>query len=165
MSENIKNAYFAGGCFWGVEYYFEHLDGVKAAISGYMGGTMPNPDYRSICTGQTGHLEVVKIVYDENTVSYESLAKLFFEIHDFTQINGQGPDIGTQYLSAIFYDSEEQKEILKNLKNLLSQKGYDVATKLISTLNTPFYEAEEYHQDYYEKQNKLPYCHKHKKIF
>ncbi|NQY94712.1 MAG: peptide-methionine (S)-S-oxide reductase MsrA, partial [Campylobacteraceae bacterium] len=110
MSENIKSAYFAGGCFWGVEYYFEHLEGVESAISGYMGGSMPNPDYRSICTGLTGHLEVVQINYDPSIVSFESLTRLFFEIHDFTQTNGQGPDIGSQYLSAIFYNDEEEKD-------------------------------------------------------
>ena len=165
MNENTKCAYFAGGCFWGVEYYFEHLKGVISAISGYMGGTMPNPDYRSICTGQTGHLEVVKIIYDSNIVNYESLVKLFFEIHDFTQTNGQGPDIGSQYLSAIFYDNEEEKEISKNLINQLTLKNYDVATSLISTHNTPFFEAEEYHQDYYDRNQKVPYCHSHKKIF
>jgi len=165
MSENIKSAYFAGGCFWGVEYYFEKHNGVKAAISGYMGGEMPNPNYRSICTGTTGHLEVVRVDYDCSIVDYESLTKLFFEIHDFTQTNGQGPDIGSQYLSAIFYDNEDEKNISKNLITTLTQKGYEVATKLISTLNTPFFEAEDYHQDYYEKEQKVPYCHKRREIF
>ena len=165
MQADTKSAYFAGGCFWGVEYYFEHLDGVKAAVSGYMGGGMPHPDYRSVCSGLTGHLEVVRIDYDSSIVDFESLAKLFFEIHDFTQINGQGPDIGSQYLSAIFYNDEEQKSISKKLIEQLSQKGYEVATNLISTHNTPFFEAEEYHQDYYDRHNKMPYCHSRKNIF
>jgi len=165
MSENIKSAYFAGGCFWGVEYYFEHLEGVESAISGYMGGSMPNPDYRSICTGLTGHLEVVQINYDPSIVSFEFLSKLFFEIHDFTQTNGQGPDIGSQYLSAIFYNNDEEKETSETLIELLSQKGYVVATSLISTLNTPFFEAEDYHQNYYDVQQKTPYCHQRKIIF
>ncbi len=165
MSEKIKNAYYAGGCFWGVEYFFEHYKGVKSAISGYMGGTMPHPDYRSVCSGLTGHLEVVKVVYDSSLVDYETLTKLFFEMHDFSQTNGQGPDIGSQYLSAIFYNNEEEKEISKKLIELLNNKGYKVATNLISTLNAPFFEAEEYHQDYYDRHQKLPYCHSRKKIF
>ena len=164
-NDNIQKAYFAGGCFWGVEYFFEKLDGVKSAISGYMGGTMPNPDYRSICSGTTGHLEVVEVTFDSQIVDYETLAKLFFETHDATQTDGQGPDIGSQYISAIFYDSAEQKDIAKNLINILENKGYKIATKLISTLNTPFFEAEEYHQDYYFKHNKTPYCHSFKSKF
>ena len=100
---NIKKAYVAAGCFWGVEYHFEKLEGVITAVSGYMGGHIKDPNYEMVCSGLTGHLEVVEITYDESIVSFETLAKLFFEIHDFTQTNGQGPDIGTQYLSAIFY--------------------------------------------------------------
>ena len=135
------------------------------AISGYMGGTMANPGYKDICTGQTGHLEVVEVNYDENIISFEQLSRLFFEIHDFTQINGQGPDIGSQYLSAIFYNNEHEKQIVKSIIDELSSKGYNVATKLISTLNTPFFIAEDYHQDYYTKTGKAPYCHSYKKIF
>ena len=164
-NNNIQKAYFAGGCFWGVEYFFEELDGVKSAISGYMGGTMPNPDYRSVCSGNTGHIEVVEVTFDSEVVDYETLAKLFFETHDATQIDGQGPDIGSQYISAIFYDNAEQKSIAKELINILENKGYKIATKLISTLNTPFFEAEEYHQDYYFKHNKTPYCHSFKSKF
>ena len=165
QNNNIQKAYFAGGCFWGVEYFFEKLDGVKSAISGYMGGTMPNPDYRSVCTGDTGHIEVVEVTYDSEIVDYETLAKLFFETHDATQVGGQGPDIGSQYISAIFYDNIEQKDIANNLINILEKKGYKIATKLISTLNTPFFEAEDYHQDYYFKHNKIPYCHVYKSKF
>jgi len=161
----LKSAYFAGGCFWGVEYHFEKLPGVKEAISGYMGGKVNNPSYREVCSGTTGHLEVVKIVYDPQIVSFETLAKLFFEIHDPTQTNGQGPDIGTQYLSAIFYNDEDEKDTSKKLITLLESKGYKIATKLISTLNTPFFEAEDYHQDYYFVHNKAPYCHSYQKRF
>ncbi len=157
---SISKAYFAGGCFWGVEYHFEPLNGVTSAISGYMGGTMPNPDYRSVCSGKTGHLEVVEVTYDDTIVSFETLAKLFFEIHNPEQTNGQGGDIGSQYLSAIFYNNQEEKEIVKRLISILENKGYNIATKLISTLNTPFFEAEDYHQDYYEKTGKKPYCHR-----
>ena len=164
-NKSIKSAYFAAGCFWGVEYLFSKVDGVRSATSGYMGGTMPNPNYRSICTGTTGHLEVVKVDYDELIVSFEKLTKLFFEMHNFTQENGQGPDIGSQYLSAIFYNNENEKNTSKDIINLLTNKGYKVATKLISTLNTPFFQAEDYHQDYYDKTGKTPYCHSFKKVF
>lgn len=160
---NMKNAYFAGGCFWGVEYHFEKLDGVHAAISGYMGGSTDNPDYKSICTGTTGHLEVVKIEYDASKVSFETLAKQFFEIHDFTQTNGQGPDIGSQYLSAIFYVDQEQKEVSEKIISKLESMGYKVATSLYEEVK--FFEAEDYHQDYYERHQKVPYCHSYNKIF
>ena len=162
---DTKSAYFAGGCFWGVEYFFEKYEGVKAAISGYMGGTLNNPSYQEVCSGRTGHLEVVRVDYDPNIVSFEQLTKLFFEIHDPSQTNGQGPDIGPQYLSAIFYNNENEKEISKKLINELESKGMNIATKLISTHNTPFFEAEEYHQDYYFKHNKMPYCHSYEKRF
>lgn len=159
----MKQAYFAAGCFWGVEYYFEKLEGVHSAISGYMGGQIDNPTYEMVCTGFSGHLEVVKIEYDESIVKYEDLVKLFFEIHDFTQINGQGPDIGSQYLSAIFYSNEEEREICENLIEKLEDMNYKVATSLYEL--SEFFEAEDYHQDYYERHRKVPYCHKYKKIF
>jgi len=165
MTSNIKNAYFAGGCFWGVEYYFEKLEGVQSAISGYMGGHLNNPTYKDICSGTTGHFEVVKVNYDENIITFEELTKLFFEIHDPTQKNGQGPDIGTQYLSAIFYNDDEELKISKELIQTLKKRGYDVVTQLISAQNTPFFEAEDYHQDYYFVHNKVPYCHSYIKKF
>ena len=161
----LKSAYFAGGCFWGVEYYFEKLEGVQSAISGYMGGHVKNPSYKEICTGSTGHLEVVQINYDENIISFEALAKLFFEIHDPTQTNGQGPDIGSQYLSAIFYNNEKEKECSQSLIKILESKGYSIVTKLIDGANIPFYEAEDYHQDYYFEHDKVPYCHSYTKRF
>ena len=163
MKENINSAYFAGGCFWGVEYYFEHLKGVKSAVSGYMGGVMPYPDYRSVCSGLTGHFEVVKIDYDSSIVDFESLLKLFFEIHDFTQINGQGPDIGSQYLSAVFYNDIKEKNITKKLINILTNKGYNVATSLYKAHD--FFDAESFHQNYYQRKGGVPYCHSYKKIF
>jgi len=162
---NIKSAYFAGGCFWGVEYYFEKLKGVQSAISGYMGGHLENPTYKDICSGTTGHFEVVQINYDENIVSFEELTKLFFEIHDPSQTNGQGPDIGSQYLSAIFYNNEKEKESSASLIQILEDKGYFVATKLIDGANVLFYEAEDYHQDYYFIHKKVPYCHSYTKRF
>ncbi len=162
---NIKSAYFAGGCFWGVEYYFEKTDGVKDAVSGYMGGRLPNPDYKSVCTGLTGHLEVVKVVYDSDKTNFETLARLFFEIHDPTQMDGQGPDIGNQYLSAVFYNDDNEKNIAQSLIHKLEENGYKIATKLISAQNHIFYEAESYHQDYYTKTGKTPYCHSYTKRF
>lgn len=156
-------AYFAAGCFWGVEDHFQKLEGVYSAISGYMGGQVENPDYHSVCTGTTGHLEVVKVSYDKCQVSFDELAKLFFEIHDFTQENGQGPDIGSQYLSAIFYVDENQKKITLELIDKLQDMNYKVATSLYEVCK--FYKAEDYHQDYYEKTGKAPYCHTYRKIF
>uniref|UniRef100_UPI004048B703 peptide-methionine (S)-S-oxide reductase MsrA n=1 Tax=Aliarcobacter sp. TaxID=2321116 RepID=UPI004048B703 len=159
----MKYAYFASGCFWGTEYFFENFKGVKSAVSGYMGGTIPNPSYEMVCTGFSGHLEVVRVEYDEAEVSYELLVKQFFETHDFTQTNGQGPDIGSQYLSAIFYSNSEEKDISEKLISELENKGYKVATSLYELV--PFYEAESYHQDYYERHQKVPYCHSYRKIF
>jgi peptide methionine sulfoxide reductase msrA/msrB len=159
----MKYAYFASGCFWGTEYFFENFKGVKSAVSGYMGGSIANPSYEMVCTGFSGHLEVVRVEYDEAEVSYELLVKQFFETHDFTQTNGQGPDIGSQYLSAIFYSNEEEKEICEKLINELESKNYKVATSLYELV--PFYEAEAYHQDYYERHQKVPYCHSYRKIF
>jgi peptide methionine sulfoxide reductase msrA/msrB len=160
---NEKEAYFAGGCFWGVEYYLEKLDGVKDVVSGYMGGARENPTYKDVSSGNTGHLEVVKVIYDPAKINYETLAKTFFEIHDPTQTNGQGPDIGEQYQSAIFTSDEKEKETINNLINILKQKGYRVATKVYDI--KPFYEAEDYHQNYYTKHNKIPYCHGYIKKF
>lgn len=159
----FKQAYFASGCFWGTEYFFEKFKGVVSAVSGYMGGHMVNPDYRSVCTGLTGHLETVKVEYDDSLVNYEELAIQFFETHDFTQTNGQGPDIGSQYLSAIFYSNDSEKKICENLIEELTSKGYKVATSLYELVT--FYEAEDYHQDYYERHQKVPYCHMYRKIF
>ena len=156
-------AYFAAGCFWGVEYHFSKLKGVYSAISGYMGGHLENPDYHSVCTGTTGHLEAVKVEYDKSQVSYEELVKLFFETHDFTQIDGQGPDIGSQYLSAIFYLNQREKDIALKLIDELEEMNYKVASSLYEA--STFYEAEDYHQDYYEKTGKTPYCHRYRKIF
>ncbi len=163
--QNSKKAYFAGGCFWGVEYHFEGLKGVISAVSGYMGGKSENPTYKDVCYKDTGHLEVVEITYDPKIVEYETLVKLFFEIHDPTQTNGQGPDIGSQYLSAIFYNDDEELKVIKKLIGILERKGLKIATKLIEAKKHKFYEAEEYHQDYYKKNNQKPYCHTYTKRF
>ena len=160
---NITKAYFAGGCFWGVEHFFEHKEGVISAMSGYMGGDLENPSYQDVSYGSTGHLEVVEVTYDIKKVSYENLAKFFFEIHDPTQANGQGPDIGEQYLSIIFYNNEDEKMTAHNLIDILKNKGYQVVTKVLPA-NT-FWKAEEYHQNYYNKNKKEPYCHRYTKRF
>ncbi len=161
--EKMKKAYFAGGCFWGVEYHFEHAKGVISAVSGYMGGTKDNPAYEEVKTGKTGYLETVEVTYDPDKVSYEELARLFFEIHDPTQENGQGPDIGEQYKSTIFYSNEEEKQTAEKLIDILKQKGYNVVTRLLPA--SKFYRAEEYHQDYYEKKKQKPVCHFYTKRF
>ncbi len=160
---DLVKAYFAGGCFWGVEYFFEHKEGVISAVSGFMGGSTENPSYEDVIYENTGHLEVVEVTYDANKVSYENLAKLFFEIHDPTQANGQGPDIGQQYLSAIFTSSNEEKTTANGLIDILKNKGYKVATKVLPV--STFWKAEEYHQDYYNKTKKQPYCHSYTKRF
>lgn len=158
-----KRAYFAGGCFWGVEYYFDKKEGVLSAVSGYMGGSLENPGYQDVKTGKTGHYETVEVTYDSEKVSYEELAKLFFEIHDPTQPDGQGPDIGEQYKSVIFYNDEEEKRIAKKLIEILKSKGYNVVTKILPV--TKFYKAEDYHQDYYDKKGQKPSCHFYTKRF
>jgi len=156
-------ALLAGGCFWGVEYYLQQAGGVVSVTSGYTGGYVENPTYQEVCTGQTGHAEVVKVVYDPEKTSYETLVRLFFEIHDPTQVGGQGPDIGYQYRSEIFYLNDEQLRIANECIQLLKSKGFKVVTAV--TKATTFYPAESYHQDYYLKNGKTPYCHAYVKRF
>lgn len=158
-----QTAIFAGGCFWGVEYYMEQENGVLDVTSGYIGGRTKNPTYEQVCSGTTGHIEAVRVTYDPALVSYETLAKLFFEIHDPTQRNGQGPDIGYQYQSAVFYADDEQKATTERLIAQLEDKGYNVVTKLFAA--PTFWEAEGYHQDYYRKKGGTPYCHFRQKKF
>ncbi len=158
-----ETALLAGGCFWGVEYYMQKMDGVISVTSGYCGGHVSNPTYEEVCTGKTGHAETVKVVFDPKKVSYEDVVKMFLEIHDPTQVGRQGPDIGDQYRSEIFYISESQKETAEKLLGILRSKGYKIATRV--TKATEFYEAEDYHQDYYFNNGKLPYCHSYTKRF
>ena len=158
-----RTAIFAGGCFWGVEYHFKKVKGVLSVKSGYTGGVIDNPSYKQVCSGKTGHAEAVEVEFDSALVSYETLAKLFFEIHDPTQRNRQGPDIGTQYRSAIFYADEEQKRVAEKLIGELKSKGYHVATSVDKA--GKFWYAEEYHQDYYAKTGHQPYCHIYQKRF
>ena len=163
QSTTLKKAYFAGGCFWGVEYYLEKVDGVKEVTSGFMGGHLRNPGYYDVVRKDTGHIETVEVVYDPSKVSYETLAKTFFEIHDPTQTDGQGPDIGSQYLSAIFVNNTQERETIERLIKVLEGKGFKIATKVMS--KAPFYSAEAYHQDYYERKGSTPYCHRRVKRF
>ncbi len=158
-----KTAIFAAGCFWGVEHLLKQADGVKTTQVGYTGGHTDNPDYRSVCTGTTGHYEAVKVEYDPDTASFTTLAKLFFEIHDFSQTDGQGPDIGGQYLSAIFYADDQQRSEAEALVKQLEAMGHKVATRILPA--GEFWPAEDYHQDYYKKTGKAPYCHLRRRIF
>lgn len=159
----LKKAYFAGGCFWGVEYHLEKLDGVKDVVSGFMGGHKKNPTYQDVSYTNTGHVETVEVTYDPQKISYETIAKNFFEIHDFTQANGQGPDIGSQYLSVIFFSDVDENKTAHKLIGILNSKGYKVATKVQKA--SIFYPAEGYHQDYYQRHGKVPYCHSYQKVF
>ena len=147
--EGFSRALFAGGCFWGVEHFMKQLPGVIRTSVGYTGGQVANPTYAEVCTGLTGHAEAIEVIYDSKLVSYEQLAKLFFEIHDPTQRDGQGPDIGNQYRSAVFYLTEEQKKVAEDLVQQFRAKGMDVCTEIVPA--GPFYPAEEKHQDYYIK--------------
>ncbi len=140
------DAVFAGGCFWGIEHLFSRLPGVLNAESGYSGGHVENPTYEQVCTGRTGHAEAVRVTYDPTRIDYERLARHFFEFHDPTQLNRQGPDIGTQYRSAVFYANEAEKRIVADLIVQLEARGYKVVT-MLEPLSI-FYPAEEYHQRY-----------------
>lgn len=158
-----QRAIFAGGCFWGVEYFFREAPGVLQTRVGYTGGRKENPTYEEVCAGTTGHAEAIEVIFDPSLTSFEALARLFFETHDPTQVNRQGPDIGEQYRSAIFYVDDEQKTIASRLIEELRHKGYDVVTQVVQA-NT-FWPAEDYHQNYYGKKNGRPYCHIYQKKF
>lgn len=159
----LQTAVFAGGCFWGVEHQLQKLNGVHSVVSGYTGGTKENPTYREVCSGTTGHAEAVEVTYDPAVVDYQTLARLFFEIHDPTELNRQGPDVGTQYRSAVFYRDEEQRRVALELIGKLKEKGYKVVTTVEKAGR--FYPAEQYHQDYYKKSGHEPYCHIYQKRF
>ncbi len=161
--KDTEEAIFAAGCFWGVEYYFKQLAGVLKTEVGYTGGTKKNPHYEEVCASKTGHYEAIRVVYDPTKISYEELVKYFFEIHDPTQTNGQGPDLGSQYLSVVFYYNDQQKQTALKLIAQLEKKGYHIATKVLPV--STFWRAEIYHQDYYKKTGKQPYCHRYVKKF
>jgi peptide methionine sulfoxide reductase msrA/msrB len=163
QSQTTAKAWFAGGCFWGVEYLFEHKKGVTNAVSGYMGGSTDNPSYDDVCRKNTGHYETVEVTYDPGIISFEDLAKFFLEIHDPTQKNGQGPDIGPQYQSVIFVSNATERRNAEKLLNILRAENYDVSTRILPA--STFWKAEDYHQNYYDKNHKQPYCHKYTERF
>ena len=158
-----ETAFFAAGCFWGVEHLLKQEKGVLSTTVGYIGGNKENPSYKDVCHKDTGHAEAVKVEFNPTETSFETLAKLFFEMHDFSQIDRQGPDVGNQYRSEIFTTNEQQKEIAQKLIKFLESKGYKVATKISPA--PKFWDAENYHQDYYTKTGKAPYCHIRRKKF
>ena len=162
-STTTDTAIFAGGCFWGVEYYLQQADGVLSTDVGYIGGMKEKPTYKEVCSHTTGYAEAVRVVFDPAKTSFEKLAKLFFEIHDPTQLNRQGPDTGDQYRSEIFYLNWQQKETADRLIGLLKEKGYKVVTQVRHA--GKFWPAEDYHQDYYEHKGTTPYCHVYTKRF
>jgi peptide methionine sulfoxide reductase msrA/msrB len=156
-------AIFAGGCFWGVEYYMQKAPGVISTEVGYIGGHLDHPTYEEVCSHTTGYAEAVRIVFDPEKTQYEDIARLFFEIHDPTQVDRQGPDIGDQYRSSVFYLNDDQRKTAEKLVDILKGKGYRVVTRIIPA--TRFWRAEEYHQQYYAKENGTPYCHVYVKRF
>lgn len=160
---DTEEAIVAGGCFWGVDYYLRQLSGVFKVEVGYSGGHLDNPTYQDVCNGHTGHYEAVRVVYDPSIISYDAILTRFFEIHDPTQRSGQGPDLGHQYQSVVFYYNQAQLDTAQKLINRLTEQGFDVATQLLPV--APFWPAETSHQNYYDKHHKAPYCHKPVKRF
>ncbi len=159
MQTNLQTAIFAGGCFWCTEAVFQKLRGVKSVVPGYAGGTVKDPSYEQVSMGNTGHAEAIKFEYDPEKISYQDLLTVFFATHDPTTLNRQGADVGTQYRSAIFYNSNEQKEVAENfIRELTGNSTF--ADPIITTLEplTEFYEAEDYHKNYYERNSGQPYC-------
>jgi len=157
--QKTATATFGGGCFWCTEAQFQELEGVLKVESGYAGGTVANPTYEQVCTGTTGHAEVIRVTYDPAKIDYEQLLQAFWLSHDPTQLNRQGNDVGTQYRSVIFYNSEDQKAKAELYKQKLQESGaYDkpIVTEIAPL--TTFYEAEDYHQNYYNQNGSQPYC-------
>jgi len=152
-----RTAVFAAGCFWGVEAAFRQVDGVVDVAAGYTGGHVDNPTYKDVCTGRTGHAEAVRVLFDPSRVSYEQLLRRFFETHDPTQLNRQGPDVGAQYRSAVFCFDARQKEVAERLVAELRANGYDVVTEVLPACT--FFPAGEYHQNYLEKHPERQTCH------
>ena len=152
-------AILAGGCFWCTEAVFEEINGVGDVVSGYIGGQMENPNYKAVCTGRTGHAEAVEVYYDPNVIGYEDILKIFFKTHDPTTLNRQGADVGTQYRSAIFYQTQEEKERAQAFIEKLD-KAHEFRDPIVTTLEpaSKFYPAEEYHQDYYRLNPYAGYC-------
>jgi peptide-methionine (S)-S-oxide reductase len=165
MSSTHKLAVFGAGCFWGVELAFRAVEGVVDVAVGYAGGTVPKPNYRTVCGGKTGHAEVVQVEYDPARVSFEQLLEVFWQIHDPTTLNRQGPDVGTQYRSIIFYSDEHERAAAEESKRRLDESGKlgrPVVTQIAPAAE--FYRAEEYHQRYYERMGIAPTCGIHGRV-
>ena len=147
-----KKAVFAAGCFWGVESTFQQMEGVKTTTVGYIGGKVKNPSYELVCTGLTGHAEAVEVEYNPQVVSFETLLDTFFQLHDPTTMKRQGPDVGTQYRSAAYFSNNEEKKIIENKIDALNESG-KFSSKVVTEIEaiSEFYDAEDYHQDYYKK--------------
>ncbi len=159
----LETAIFAGGCFWGVQYYFEKAKGVTNTVVGYIGGHTANPSYEEVCSHTSGHYEAIKVTYDPSITNYEAMARLFFNIHDPSQTNGQGPDIGEQYMSVVFYADDMQRQIAQKLIDQLTKKGMKIATQLKPV--TTYYTAEGYNQHNYDHEFTTPYCHHYEDKF
>jgi peptide-methionine (S)-S-oxide reductase len=153
----LEEATLGAGCFWCVEAVFERLPGVQSVVAGYAGGTTPNPTYEQVCTDRTGHAEVAQITFDPSKISYEKLLEVFWEAHDPTTLNRQGADVGTQYRSVIFYHDEKQKTAAEKSKQEVQKNFSDPIVTEIKPL-THFYKAENYHQEYFNKNSNAPYC-------
>lgn len=159
IQQTMDTITFGAGCFWCVEAIFSDLNGVEQVVSGYAGGTVKNPSYKEVCTGSTSHAEVCQLIYNPEIISYRELLEVFWQVHDPTTLNRQGGDIGTQYRSAIFYHTDEQKQIAEDYLKVLNEE--QVFPNPIVTEITPinnFYPAEDYHQDYFELNGENPYC-------
>ena len=158
MDKKLDIATFAGGCFWCTEAIFKRLRGVEIVESGYTGGTVENPTYEKVCSGKTGHAESIQVTFDPQVITYEKLLEIFWRTHNPTTLNQQGNDIGTQYRSAIFYHCDMQRKAAEELKNKLQKETYKdkIVTEIVPFTN--FYKAEEYHQNYYDRNKQYPYC-------
>jgi peptide-methionine (S)-S-oxide reductase len=154
----LEKATLAGGCFWCTEAIFKRLKGVISVMPGYAGGEKPNPSYEEVCSGTTGHAEAIQIEFDPSAISYDKILEVFWHLHDPTTPNQQGNDIGTQYRSAIFYNSAKQKEIAEKIKKNIEESGVykNIVTEIVPFTN--FYKAENYHQNYYDKNKSASYC-------
>ena len=152
MANDNKKAVFAAGCFWGVESTFQQLDGVNSTTVGYTGGKVKNPSYELVCTGLTGHAEAVEVEYNPSVISFSELVDVFFKLHDPTTMNRQGPDIGTQYRSAAYFSDNEEKDIIESKINNINESG-EYTSRVVTEVEPieSFYDAEDYHQDYYKK--------------
>ena len=158
-SHTEEVATLGGGCFWCLEAVFEELRGVKEVVSGYSGGTVPDPTYEQVCTGTTGHAEVVRIIFDPSAISFKEILEVYFSIHDPTTLNRQGADVGTQYHSAIFYHTPEQKRIAEEVIAELEEAGvWDAPIVTEITPSSTFYDAEDYHREYFQRNQRQPYC-------